>query len=177
MQFLAVQLQVVGHLERIADLLDHDDVRPEGKDDHVLVLLAHGAQLKTDLQQLVVERLRGIVVPLLGVFVGADQVDIALGDAGRRLFGHLDGDLVFGHEPDIHHEGIQTPQPLFAEDAGEDRRLLHLFEGAAQIPQEEAPTDPGCPSRMTSMASRAIMGETGVSLVMANSRHMIGTLL
>jgi hypothetical protein len=27
------------------------------------------------------------------------------------------------------------------------------------------------------MASRAIMGETGVSLVMANSRHMVVTLL
>jgi hypothetical protein len=87
-------------------------------------------------------------------------------------FGHLDGDLVFGHEPDIHHEGIQAPQPRLAENAGQDGRILDLFEGPPRSRRNRPTPDPSWPSRMTSMASRAIMGETGVSLVMANSRHM-----
>ena len=106
------------HQHRIPDFLDHDDIRPEGVDDHVVFFLSHGSELQPDRQESFIEFTLAEILPFFRVLVSANQIHIPLRYAGRRHLGQFNGNFVFGHKSDIHHKRIQASDAGVAEDTG-----------------------------------------------------------
>ena len=46
-----------------------------------------------------------------------DQVNIAFGNTQGLFFWNFDIHFIFGHEPLVHHEQIQAPNPFVCENA------------------------------------------------------------
>jgi len=93
-----------------------------------------GAKLQTDAGKLRLLFLPAPLLPLLGVFVGADQINVSLGNPCRRGLVKFEGDLVFGDKPLFHHLDVKATEPRLGKYTREDGCILHGFKRSAEVP-------------------------------------------
>ncbi len=51
LEILTVELEMLCHCHGITNLLDHDHIRPEAVDDHIILFFSHVSELKSHVHQ------------------------------------------------------------------------------------------------------------------------------